>query len=351
MKLKNFVKRLKNFYFDSNRKKALLILQEVVQLFIKTKSFPFHYFIKFLYRQEIAEIDNFLDLKQERKIMSKSRRYTPIIVDRVASNKLLFHLYLNKTKVTAPKLIGWNLRDSFYSNSERDEYQYLSESEFHQLLTDSIKEGENVFYKPVTGMGGIGCGRISAENVVDFDLNTISQGDYIFEREIKQHQSVDHIYSKSLNTIRFITYFDQKNKDLVFLASLMRFGVNNQSVDNASYGGVFVPVNTGTGQLLKYGYSHMHYGGIKRECHPDSGIRFNNFQIPYFNEILTMVRENIKYYPGVLLGWDVGISPHGPVLVELNSLPGLMGADISYGGLKSHPEFYKIEDYLKGSYR
>lgn len=54
-----------------------------------------------------------------------------------------------------------------------------------------------------------------------------------------------------------------------------------------------------------------------------TGIKFDGFQIPYWEEIKEMVLEAALVNDKVnLVGWDVAISKNGPLIIEGNRGPG-----------------------------
>ena len=57
--------------------------------------------------------------------------------------------------------------------------------------------------------------------------------------------------------------------------------------------------------------------------HPKTGVMFKGFVIPYWNDILKLVEQASKVVPEVgYIGWDVAITPNGPIIVEGNNCPG-----------------------------
>ncbi len=55
------------------------------------------------------------------------------------------------------------------------------------------------------------------------------------------------------------------------------------------------------------------------ETHPDSGFRIADFQLPYMEEVRAFIDEVARVVPQVqYVGWDIVVSPDGPVLVEGN---------------------------------
>ena len=74
--------------------------------------------------------------------------------------------------------------------------------------------------------------------------------------------------------------------------------------------------------------------------HPVTKTVFKDFGIPYFDEAKEAGSNGSGLTPGLrLVGWDVGISDSGPVLIEGNSDYDIAGNDLSDGGYRSNPVF------------
>jgi glutathione synthase/RimK-type ligase-like ATP-grasp enzyme len=57
--------------------------------------------------------------------------------------------------------------------------------------------------------------------------------------------------------------------------------------------------------------------------HPITGTGIVGFQVPLWDESLRLTQEAAKLVPEVAyVGWDVAVTPDGPVLVEGNEFPG-----------------------------
>lgn len=66
--------------------------------------------------------------------------------------------------------------------------------------------------------------------------------------------------------------------------------------------------------------------GMYFDMHPDTCTPFINFRVPYFDEAIALCKKAAKVRPDMrYVGWDVGITPTGPVLVEGNNLPAYDG--------------------------
>lgn len=47
-----------------------------------------------------------------------------------------------------------------------------------------------------------------------------------------------------------------------------------------------------------------------------------------------------------ILGWDVGITPNGPVIIEANECPGITHSELAYGGFYENPVFKEVLEEL-----
>ena len=69
--------------------------------------------------------------------------------------------------------------------------------------------------------------------------------------------------------------------------------------------------------------------------------------MPYFKEACEEVLKGIKVIPDRFIGWDVAITPIGPIIVEANSGPHLLSVEIGCGGLLQNQHIKKLLEELK----
>lgn len=175
-----------------------------------------------------------------------------------------------------------------------------------------------IIYKPVENAQGQG--------ILVFDnLNNLRQtyenikelpGEAIIEEWIEQHPLMNAVYDKAINCLRIITFYN--NGTVKFLAGGVTWG-NGMQIANASASGIVSPVNFENGKLEK---PAADFGG-QFPKHPITGTELVGFQLPYWNEIKRMLSDAAKEIPEVAyIGWDVAITPEGPILIEGNTTPG-----------------------------
>ena len=163
---------------------------------------------------------------------------------------------------------------------------------------------------------------------------------------IKQHDALNTIYSNAINTLRLET-FRGKDHKVQLLGAFMRFGTGGIEVDNGSSGGFFVNLDMKQGTLSKKARNKLVHSSNSYTKHPDTGITFENFKIPYFNEAINLVLKLGEMLPCYVHGWDLAITNDGPLIIEGNHSPGILNSELSYYGFKQHKAFVEIMGDIK----
>lgn len=198
----------------------------------------------------------------------------------------------------------------------------------------------NVFMaKPINGGCGHGIKKINIQKYDSLDevYNTLVQKENNFELEeiIKQHQKVSEIYPNSINTVRVVTIVTTKEgKSVLTIPKKERNGIelvphiicayfrigNGKCVDNFNSGGMVAPIDENTGIVSQ---SAIDKAKNIYEKHPQTGTTIKGFKFPYWEETLELCKKASKEIPEMgYVGWDVAITPDGPLLVEGNEFPG-----------------------------
>lgn len=160
-----------------------------------------------------------------------------------------------------------------------------------------------------------------SENLKNILLN--SNANVVIQSLIYQHPSLAAVHKESVNTIRMITYY--KKGEVSVLSSILRFGIGDSRVDNASSGGWFCGIDE-SGKLKRVAFDIV---GNRYERHPD-GLIFEGHQIVGFElcckeakRLASRISRTCK-----LASWDFSVNEQGfPILIEVN---------MSYGELDFH---------------
>lgn len=139
----------------------------------------------------------------------------------------------------------------------------------------------------------------------------------ILEEWITQHEDLNRIYSDAVNCLRIITVYKDGGTHL--LTGGMTWG-NGMKIANASASGIVSPINLSTGVLEKPAADFEGHSYIE---HPITGERIVGIKIPYWAETKSMLEKAAAIVPKVgYIGWDVAITPTGPIIIEGNTTPG-----------------------------
>lgn len=139
---------------------------------------------------------------------------------------------------------------------------------------------------------------------------------HILQDRISQHAALSRLYGLAINTLRLVTY-NQDGAVSLFSAGF-RVGTGGAHTDNWSAGGILLAIDPQSGRVQGEGYMKPAFG-LRVACHPDSGIQFDGFEVPDFQKAADLVCGFHTYLPGIhSIGWDVAITPEGPVVVEGN---------------------------------
>ena len=330
------------FLKDKRKKNTLKIIYEFITLCFIKREIPFYYF-NYLYRKSVPNFKDYLSTKETRNVVYSKIHNNPDIVS-IISNKLLFSIYSEKNNISVPKLVSYNLNNNFVYKNQVIKISNKNELHdfFNKILIDEKKE--EIFIKPLSLYGGIGCFKIKKKSLkTDIDLcaQHVISNSYIHEEVIEQHHEIDKIHADCINTLRIETYIDKDGNSSV-LSTFMRFGVGKSIVDNAHHGGFYIGIIMQTGKLKKIGHQYMEFGGAEITEHPTSKFILEGFEIPYYKEACNLVLKAVKFVPDRYIGWDVAISSNGPVIIEANEHPAIFMSDVSYGGYLRHPLYKDI---------
>lgn len=180
---------------------------------------------------------------------------------------------------------------------------------------------ETVFAKVPVSFGGKGVRKIK---INECDLTKVYQEllddeMYLVEDTIIQHPEMSKLCDRSVNTVRIVTVVSDKgNPNLVY--SLVRIGSGENDVDNICSGGMYTLLSP-EGEMTHPAFCDLTV--TYYDEHPATGFPFAGFRVPYFREAVDLCRQAALVEPRMrYIGWDVAITPDGPVLVEGNNLPG-----------------------------
>ena len=234
-------------------------------------------------------------------------------------DKWIFALLMKEFAIPTPATIGL-IKGGFFTRP----------GESAQTLDEITKLNMDVMVKPIEDNGGRGIFHLKVnngimtvgDNVVSIEqlAQRVNRGIYLVQSFIdNQHEGMKKLYPSGINTLR-ITMVQDGREDSVLLGVMCMMGAHGAECSNWHFGGVCANVNR-DGTMSKYGYS---MSDKRVEKHPDTGVVFEGYKIPYYDEAIDLVKKCMRLFYGLKsIGWDVAITTEGPIVIEGNDDWGL----------------------------
>lgn len=228
----------------------------------------------------------------------------------------------------------------------RREWMTVTTDNADEVRAFAERHGTIVTKEPL-GRAGLGVHRYRAADVSDWELfhrGLLARGEILIEEVIRQHEELAALCAGTVNTTRVTAFFDGRTTHI--LAVAQKFGRGAVSDQNA-FGGFYAMLDE-SGQATGAGYDSR---GQVHEVHPESEIPIAQFRLPMFDEVLDFVDRIARVVPQVrYVGWDIAVTPEGPVLVEGNWAAGVYENKPSATGIRTgHRERYLAAITAAGS--
>ena len=305
---------------------------------------PRFYLERLLYQRAAGDPANYLSSAQEQALWDAKHR--PDGYYRVYADKTLFDDHYRRAgeaehgPFSLPAYLG-QTRASVLLRPDREDVRASDRVALADALADMAERSPTgrVFAKPAVAKKGAGAFLVRRGHTAE-KAEEVRQGalgvDYLFQEAVDQHPEMNRLHPNCLNTLRIVTGTMRDGSRFV-LSAIVRVGRGDKPIDNAHAGGLIVGVDRDTGRLRPQAQTLFEFGGESYARHPESGVVFGGFEIPYFAEAADLAQRALGRLPLLYAGWDVGITPEGPVLIEGNEKPYLLMMEVANGGFKADP--------------
>lgn len=169
----------------------------------------------------------------------------------------------------------------------------------------------------------------------------------LLEETVIQHPVLEKVSPGCVATVRITTVVTPEEEVLSF-SPLLRMGEGE--VGHIISGQFYAPLNEEGvifAPAFKQDGDYDSRGGDFLDYHPSTGEKLVGFTVPHYKKAEEMCKEmalEIKSYP--FIGWDIGITEEGPVLLEGNKFP----ANDIIQVYKYHPQerglYYEVKNAL-----
>jgi len=208
----------------------------------------------------------------------------------------------------------------------------VSEQAFAEWMT--ANDISDVVLKPIGGLMGRGVvslgerlpdtaawrslpdGRtLNAQALWEHCQSQRRHGGMFVQRRVAPHPELARIVPNVLHTVRVVTFLDPQPR---VIDAVLRVGNGRVAADNMHSGGIAVPVDLATGRC---GDGALVVDGLTQDIshHPLTGERIAGTLLPDWQQVLDLAVTAARTFDMQRsLGWDIGLSDRGPVLLEGN---------------------------------
>ncbi|WP_018139529.1 MULTISPECIES: sugar-transfer associated ATP-grasp domain-containing protein [unclassified Thioalkalivibrio] len=158
---------------------------------------------------------------------------------------------------------------------------------------------------------------------------------YIAQSRIHIHHGLRHLMSPTaVGCVRIVTYM--KDGEAHVFRSEIKLTAGEGDIDNfmlGTTGNVVAAVDIDSGRMsVGYASRSPAWPVIQPVSeHPDTGRRIEGTRLPLWEDVKSLALQAQRSLPKVkTIGWDIAITPEGPMIVEGNTTYGLASLQVAH---------------------
>jgi hypothetical protein len=312
----------KTYFPDEERKSRARVFLDLLWWLVRFGEVNAYYYTYGFDRKRGARMNEYIDYPNFKRIRNMYNR--SITIGRHVTNyecilkdKFVFGQVLKALGFPTPEVIAFCLGDRVHWTAPRRITGYDELAGIERL---------DAFCKPFLGECAEGALRLrtvdgkllgnGAEISLERLRGILGEG-YIIQRYVVQHPRLAELHANSVSTLRLVTI--ASGTEVVLFESCLKMGAGNLIVSNFAAGGLIGEIDPATGTLVRDFYGSPAFGRGRAQRHPDSGIVFEGFEVPFYFEAVAMAKELHRRLYGLRsIGWDIAVGPDGPIIIEGN---------------------------------
>jgi len=274
-------------------------------------------------------------IMSRKKLTKLQERVNPAAWMPFLKNKGIFYKYCMIHGVPIPQLYGLFFRDiagwcrtgGNIVVGKADWIRYIAAELPEEFVVKPCVgahgEGLVIFQRRDGGfVDSAGCW-YEAEDVWRLLWNTSGSEGCVIQERMFNHPRIERLFgSKYLQTMRVVTFSGGEGTSPIIHVHL-KLTSPGSIVDNFGdgvCGNIQCRVDLSSGRLQSaMRFADDGSGRVVIERHPETDICFEGIVLPYWEEVCRLAADVAKrFVPVRAIGWDVAVTPTGPVIVEGN---------------------------------
>lgn len=174
---------------------------------------------------------------------------------------------------------------------------------------------------------------------------------WLLQRRVIQHETLRSMNPTSLNTLRFGTLRSGSGEsaEVHHVFATLRVGEGGSMIDDLDHGGYAAPVDMRTGRVSETAFRHPRTSTVEHRTHGSSSAVFGDVTLPNWSEVLDLADRVARLdMQNEFVGWDIGFSEEGPVVIEGNPDWCFRLAQVGRNGLLNDPEVLRAVEKVGG---
>lgn len=154
---------------------------------------------------------------------------------------------------------------------------------------------------------------------------------FLLEERLELHPEISKIAAGGLSSVRMYSLTDHQGEPHIKFGYL-RIGAKDQPTDHIFNGGFVVPIHLESGKMKK---AMIREGNSVewRSAHPETEVSIEEKLVPQWQAVLDLCRQAARCSPDLRwVGWDIVLTPSGPVLLEGNVGNTISNLQMMFGG-------------------
>ena len=279
----------------------------------------------------MADLDRFVS---KRRLIKIQLSINPSSWRFLMDDKAIFYSYCNALGVSTPKVYaifnketaGCTSNGSILKTGEdwKSFFEGEAPSEFVIKPARGVYGlGINLYSRAVDGFKDASGKHFTSEDLYRTMFRNSTYDSFVVQERLRNHPAIIQLTeTQYLQTLRMTTFISKKGGFHV-LDAHFKLIMGDNIVDNLHGGltgnlGVPVSLNNGTLCLAIKMFPDRPGIAIIRH-HARTGVPIEGFPLPLWDETCALIKNAaFKFLPIRTVGWDVGLTPSGPYVVEAN---------------------------------
>jgi len=144
---------------------------------------------------------------------------------------------------------------------------------------------------------------------------------WILQEPLTAHASIATLTgSQKISGLRVHTFMGKTQPRVTKIIFKLNAGLrDSDNFEHGVSGNMLASVDIGSGKIRR-AISGVGLNQVEILAHPKTGIKLIGFEIPNWTDVILLVNDSQKAFPGFLCpGWDIALCDDGPKILEVNA--------------------------------